>query len=223
MAGMAVLHSERLRYAAYALMAAAAVIAYFWLDSDPDQLPIEAARRAISSEDFPILQTLDTEVEQEGRRDLFAFGRGEPAVETTLPSSSLTVDQPDPAPEKSDLLANVQAMGVVRRNDSVTVLVRVGTRLLTVGLGEPFGEGDALRVGSIEGRNVQIVDSNSGSSRSSLLVRVARTPKRADWEKGRRSRAAAEQAALPCPILPIGEGKPHYAACCAFQDRPSRA
>ena len=37
---------------------------------------------------------------------------------------------------------------------------------MTVGLGEPFGEGDALRVDSIEGRNVLIVDRTSGNSRN---------------------------------------------------------
>jgi hypothetical protein len=167
MAGMTVFLGERW-YGAYALLVAAAVIAYFWLDSDPGQLPVETARKAIPSEDLPILQALDTEVEQEARRDLFAFGRGEPA-ETTPSQASLTPDQPETALEKPDLLANVQAMGVVRRNDAVTILVRVGTRLLTVGLGEPFGEGDALRVDSIEGRNVLIVDRTSGSSRNFRL------------------------------------------------------
>jgi hypothetical protein len=166
---MARMRSERLRYAAYALLGAAAVVAYFWLDSDPDQIPIGAARKAVSSEDLPILQPLDTEVEQEARRDLFAFGRGDAAVETPPLPASLASDQPEPSPEKPDLLANVQAMGVVRRSDSVTVLVRVGTRLLTVGLGEPFGEGDALRVDSIEGRHVLIVDKTSGSSRNFFL------------------------------------------------------
>ncbi len=161
--------SERLRYAAYALLAAAAVFAYFWLNSDSDQLPVEAARRAVSSEDLPILQTLDTEVEQEARRDLFVFGGGDTAVAPPPLPASLTPDQPQPAPEKPDLLANVQAVGVVRRNNSVTVLVRVGTRLLTVALGEPFGDGDALRVNSIEGRNVLIVDKTSGSSRNFRL------------------------------------------------------
>jgi hypothetical protein len=166
---MARMTGERLRYAAYAILGAAAVIAYFWLGSDPDQMPIGAARKAVSGDELPILQPLDTEVEQEARRDLFAFGRGDAAVETPSLPASLTPDQPEPAPEKSDLLANVQAMGVVRRSDSVTVLVRVGARLLTVGLGESFGEGDALRVDSIDGRHVQIVDKTSGSSRNFLL------------------------------------------------------
>ena len=161
--------SERLRYAAYALLVAAAVVAYFWLDSDPDQMPVEAARKAVSSEDLPILQPLDTEVEQEARRDLFAFGSGDTAAEMAPLAASLTPAEPESVPEKPDLLANVQAMGLVRRDDSVTVLVRVGTRLLTVGLGEPFGEGDALRVDSIEGRNVLIVDKTSGSSRNFRL------------------------------------------------------
>lgn len=166
---MARMTVERLRYAAYAVLGTAAIIAYFWLGSDPDQMPIVAARKAVSGDDLPILQPLDTEVEQEARRDLFAFGRGDAAVETPSLPASLTPDQPEPAPEKPDLLANVQAMGVVRRSDSVTVLVRVGARLLTVGLGESFGEGDALRVDSIEGRHVQIVDKTSGSSRNFLL------------------------------------------------------
>ncbi len=159
---MTVFLGERLRYGAYGLMAAAASIAYLLLGSDPDQLSTEAGRRAVQSEELPILLPLDTEVEQEARRNLFAFGRGEP--ETTMPAVSLAPDLL--VPDKPDLLASVQAVGVVRRNDSVTVLVRVGPRLLTVGLGEPFGEGDALRVDSIEGRNVLIVDRSSGTSRN---------------------------------------------------------
>jgi len=161
---MTVFLGERLRYGAYALMAAAASTAYLLLGSGSDQLPIEAGRRAVQSEELPILLPLDTEVEQEARRDLFAFGRGEPAGETMTSAVSLAPDQP--VPDKPDLLASVQAIGVVRRNDSVTVLVRVGPRLLTVGLGESFGEGDALRVDSIEGRNVLIVDRTSGTSRN---------------------------------------------------------
>jgi hypothetical protein len=164
MAGMT---SERLRYAAYALLGAAAVVAYIWLGTDPDQMPRETVRQTAASEELPILQPLDTEMEQEARRDLFAFGRQDTAVETPLLPAGLTPDQPEP--EKPDLLANVQAIGVVRRDESVSVLVRVGTRLLTVGLGEPFGEGDALRVDSIEGRNVLIVDRSSGSSRNFRL------------------------------------------------------
>ena len=163
---MTVFLGERLRYGAYALMAAAASIAYFLLGSNPDQLPIEAGRKAILSEELPILQPLDTEVDQEAHRDLFAFGRGESDAETMTPAVNVTPDQAEPVSEKPDLLANVQAVGVVRRSDSVTILIRVGARLVTVGLGEPFGEGDALRVAAIEGRNVLIVDRTSGSSRN---------------------------------------------------------
>ncbi len=161
--------SERMRYAAYALLAAVALIGYFWLDFDQDQSPAETARRAASTEELPILQPLDTEVEQEARRDLFAFGGGEAAMAAAPPPANLTPEPANLAPERPDLLANVQAMGVVRRQDSVTVLVRVGAQLLTVALGEPFGEGAALRVASIEGRNVQIVDKTSGASRSFRL------------------------------------------------------
>lgn len=163
---MTVFLGERLRYAAYALMAAAAAIAYFLLGSGPDQLPGDAGRKSIQSEDLPILQPLDTEVDQEARRDLFAFGRGEGAAETMTPAVNLAPVQREPASDKPDLLANVQAIGLVRRNDSVTILIRVGAGLLTVGLGEPFGEGHALRVDSIEGRNVLIVDRTSGASRN---------------------------------------------------------
>jgi len=163
---MTVFLSERLRYGAYALMAAAAVAAYFWLSSDPDQTAIEAARKAIPSEDLPILHALDTEVEQDARRDLFAFGGGAPGVEMT-PPAAIMPDQP--AIERPDLLASVQPMGVVRTNESITILVRVGNRLMTVGLGEPFGDGEALRVDSIQGRNVLIVDRTSGTSRNFRL------------------------------------------------------
>ncbi len=157
---MTVFLGERLRYGAYALMAAAAVVAYFVMGSDPGQLPVEAGRKAFQSEDLPILQPLDTEVDQEGRRDLFAFGRAEPVVETPA------VIQAPVQPPPPDLLANVQAVGLVRRSDNVTILIRVGSRLLTVGLGESFGEGNALRVASIAGRNVLIVDRSSGNSRN---------------------------------------------------------
>ena len=166
---MRVFDSERFRYVAYAILAAAAALAYFLLGSGTEQLPIEVARKTMQNEELPVLQLLDSEVEREARRDLFAFGGGGTVTAVTLPPASFTPDQPDSQPEKPSLLANIQALGIVRRNDAVTILVRVGTQLLTVGLGEPFGEGDALHVESIEGRDVVIVERSSGNSRKFRL------------------------------------------------------
>ncbi len=166
---MKVFDSERARYGAYAVLTAVAMLAYFGLDSGPEQLPSEAARKTIQSEDLPVLQPLDSEVEQEARRDLFAFGSGGPVTEVMLPLSGPT-DQPESPPaEAPSLLANVQALGIVRRSESVTILVRVGNQLLTVGLGEPFGEGNGLHVESIEGRNIVIAERSSGNTRNFRL------------------------------------------------------
>ncbi len=161
--------SEHFRYGAYAILAAVAAVAYFWLDSGPGQLPADVAQRTFQSEELPVLQPLDSEVEQEARRDLFAFGSGGPVTEAEPPPASSTPDQPDSSLEKPSLLASVQALGIVRRSESVTILVRVGTQLLTVGLGEPFGEGAALHVESIAGRDVVIVERSSGNSRNFRL------------------------------------------------------
>jgi hypothetical protein len=164
-----VFDSERFRYGAYAVLAAAAALAYFLLDFGPEQRPIEATRKAIQNEELPVLQPLDSEVEQEARRDLFAFGGGGSVTELILPPASSALDQSGSPAEKPSLLANVQALGVVRRSGSVTILVQVGTQLLSVGLGEPFGEGDALYVESIGGRDVVIVEKSSGNSRNFRL------------------------------------------------------
>ncbi len=166
---MRVFDSERFRYGAYAILAAVAAAAYFGLDSGPEQLPAEAGRKSIQIEELPVLQPLDSEAEQEARRDLFAFGSGGLVTEVILPPASSALDQSESPAEKPSLLTNVQALGIVRRSESVTILVRVGTQLLSVGLGEPFGEGDALHVESIEGRDVVIVERSSGNSRNFRL------------------------------------------------------
>ncbi len=162
---MTLFSGERLRYGAYALLAVAAAAAYFLLDSGPDRLQGDAGRRAAASEELPVLQAMDTEVDQEARRDLFAFGSIEVAQETIAVPASLIPSQPD----RPDPLASVQAMGVVRRDNSMTFLVRVGPRLVSVGLGQPFGDAGSLRVDSIEGSEVVIVDKTSGSSRNFRL------------------------------------------------------
>ncbi len=163
---MRVFDSERSRYGAYAVLAAVAVLAYFWLASGPEQSPMEAARKSTQTEELPVLQTLDSEVEQEAHRDLFVFGSGAPLAQAPPPPASVT---PDPETAKPSLLTSVQALGIVRRSESVTILVRVGAQLLTVGLGKSFGEGNALQVKSIRGRDVVIVEKSSGSSRNFRL------------------------------------------------------
>ena len=165
MAGIAVSPGERLRYVAYAALAVAAVAVYIELDQDAGQTAAGTVRRSIPAEGLPILQPLDTEAGGEARRDLFAFGGSAPAVEV-VPAVEMAPVVSEPVQEKPDLLANVQAMGAVRQNDAVTVLVRVGSRLLTVGVGEPFGDGYALYVQSVQGRNVSINDKTSGASRT---------------------------------------------------------
>ena len=75
------------------------------------------------------------------------------------------------APSAPDLLSDIQVDGVVRRGNSVTVLVRLGSAPmpLTVGLGERFGTGDALVVQSVEGRRVIVFDNGSQTSRTFTL------------------------------------------------------
>ena len=81
--------SERVRYAAYTLLAAIAVIAYFWLDLDPGHAPVETTRNFGQNEELPLLQSLDSDVSQESRRDLFAFVKGGPVTEPAPPAISL--------------------------------------------------------------------------------------------------------------------------------------
>ena len=163
---MTLFHNERLRYAAYAILAALAALAYLGLGADREQLPIRTARSAIQYEELPVLQPLDTEADQEAGRDLFVFGGRAPITETILPAP---LPAPSLTPEKPSLLFSVQALGIVRTKGSVTILVRVGTQLLTVGVGEPFGDGNALEVQSIQGRKVVVVERTSGNSRNFQL------------------------------------------------------
>lgn len=165
--------SERLRYAAYAILAVLAAAAYLLLDTGADQPAADAARKVLHAEGLPQLRQLESAALREPRRDLFAFFKpAEPEIQVAPPPPAA---EPEPAattaPSAPDLLSDVQVDGVVRRGNSVTVLVRLGSApmALTVGLGERFGAGDALNVQSVDGRRVIVFDNSSQTSRTFTL------------------------------------------------------
>ncbi len=158
--------SERLRYLAYALVAAGAAWAYFMLDADPGQ---ERVRRSIQEDDLPELRLIERDTHHDTGRDLFLFAKNEGGIVETPPALTPPPEPLDTMDRKPDRLSDVQVLGLVRRPGSAKVLVKVGTSLADVPLGEPFGEGDLLRVKSIEGPNVVIEDSSSKNSRTFTL------------------------------------------------------
>jgi hypothetical protein len=157
--------NERMRYAAYAIVAVLALAVYI-LSGSPDEIPGgRTALAPVQSEGLPPLRLLEAEGGREPLRDLFAFARAGGENDAPPP-----VAFPVPAPTGSqpvapDLLADIQVVGLVRHTDSITVLIHLQSRLITVGLGEKFGAGEALSVQSVEGRNVTITDSTSQKSR----------------------------------------------------------
>ncbi len=162
--------SERLRYAAYAILAILAAAAYLLMDMGQDQPAPEAARKFIQGEGLPQLRPLENATRREPRRDLFAFGRpieAEEQVAAPLPPEPVAAAPAEPG--APDLLSDLQVDGVVRRGDTVEVLVHLGAAPITVRLGEPFGTGDALRVQSVEGRRVIVFNNSSRTSRTFTL------------------------------------------------------
>ncbi len=124
----------------------------------------------LRDEELPELRLLDYGVQAEGHRDLFAFVKPDRTPETALPASVIaSMPPPRIETQDSDLLPNLKVIGLVSRSGEVTVLLQVGTTLKTVGLGEPFGAGDTLRVTAIEGRNVAIMDNIAKTSKTYLL------------------------------------------------------
>jgi hypothetical protein len=156
-----------LRYAAYGILVAGATMVYFALDSDNNQSRI--LRSPLHQEDLPELRLIERDVRQGGERDLFAFAKSNDAAPMPMPAISLASDPADAELRKPDLLSEVQVLGLVRRPDSANVLVKLGTSLLDIPLGKPFGEGDVLTVRSIEGINVVIEDKSSRASRTFTL------------------------------------------------------
>ena len=161
---------ERLRYGSYAIAAVLALIAYFWLDAEPDRPTQAVARNFLENEGLPQLRLLENGTRREARRDLFAFvNHAQTELQATPIFPAPEAVTSEASPRTPDLLSNLQVMGLVRQTDSVTILVRVGTALITVGLGEQFGAGDALSVQSVEGRRVIIFDNASRTSRTFVL------------------------------------------------------
>ncbi len=164
--------SERTRYAAYAAVAIVAFIGYFSLDAQTDRPAREAARIFPQSGGLPALSLAGSDGPRGAGRDVFAFAApAQPEVQ-----AAPIVSAPEPASAAAEtvqarpsLLAGIEVVGFVRRSDSVTVLLRMETALVTVGLGEGFGAGKTLRVQSTEGRQVLVVDNASNTSRTFTL------------------------------------------------------
>ena len=164
--------SERTRYAAYAAVAIVAFIGYFSLDAQTDRPAQEAARIFPQSSGLPALSLTGNDGPRGAGRDVFAFAAAaQPDAEATPILSA-----PEPASAAAETvqarpspLAGIEVVGFVRRSDSVTVLLRMEMALVTVGLGEGFGAGKALRVQSTEGRQVLVVDNASNTSRTFTL------------------------------------------------------
>ena len=118
---------------------------------------------------MPELRLIERDMRQGTERDLFAYVKNIEAAAGPSPAITLLPEPTEAALHKPDLLNEVQVLGLVRRPDSATVLVKLGTSLVDVPLGKPFGEGNLLTVRSIEGPNVVIEDKSSKSARTFTL------------------------------------------------------
>ncbi len=112
---------------------------------------------------------MERDVQQGSRRDLFAFAKSGEGAAEAAPVIAPAPESAEVALQKPDPLSAIQVLGLVRRPNSATVLVKLGTSLLEVPLGKPFAEGDLLIVRSIEGPNVVIEDRTSKNSRTFTL------------------------------------------------------
>jgi len=162
--------SERLRYASYALVALGAFAGYLWLDTEGNEVQPVGIPSAVQSDVLPEISLYASAAHRAGTRDLFAFvsfnGETEAPPQVVLPIA------PDPATagaDEPDTFAGVQVMGLVRRSDAITILLREGPSLKTVALDEPFGAQGRLAVQSIQGRDVVIIDKASRRARAFTL------------------------------------------------------
>ncbi len=162
----------KLRYTVYATLVVLAGGAYWLLDSGPDQPAPEAVRKFLHGEGLPRLRPLEDAGLQEPRRDLFAFSKpAEAGIQVAMPSLAPEPAPSAAAPSTPDLLSDLRVDGVVRQDNYLTVLVRLGNAPMpfAVGLGQPFGAGAALSVQSVDGRKVIVFDNTSRTSRSFIL------------------------------------------------------
>ncbi len=162
------------RYAAYAITAALGLAAYVWLGTAASNVPPLGGRSLPHIDKLPVLTLLDAGSGREARRDLFVYVKAVQNVDQASALRSLPDAAPAPVPvelaaPKIDLLADLKVMGIVHQPEAITVLLRIGTTIRTVAVGERFGAGAALSVQSVEGRHVKIVDNTSLASRTFTL------------------------------------------------------
>ncbi len=162
---MTVSFDERLRYAAYAVLAVLAITAYFLMDTGQDRMGPDAARSPGQGERLPWLRTFEGAGQHDVRRDLFAYGSPTPA-EAELPPP--VIEQAvAPPPAIADPLTGIRVDGLVRQRGVTMVLVRLPAAPIpiTVAPGERFGAGDALSVQSVEDRKVTVFNNSMQTSR----------------------------------------------------------
>jgi hypothetical protein len=168
--GMTLSMSERLRFAVYALIALGAIAGYVWLDTAEMEIRAAGKPNLVQSDAFPEIKLYTSTAQRTGTRDLFSFvsfnGETEAPPQIDLPIA------PDPAmatADEPDSFVGVQVMGLVRRSDTITILLREGPSLKTVALDEPFGAQGRLAVHSIQGRDVVVIDKASRKARTFTL------------------------------------------------------
>ncbi|ADP71061.1 hypothetical protein Rvan_1819 [Rhodomicrobium vannielii ATCC 17100] len=167
---MALSMGERLRYAAYGLVALGAFAGYLWLETEENEVQRAGIAEAVPSDTLPEIGLYASAAHRAGIRDLFAFvsfnGETEAPPQVVLPIA------PDPVmarADEPDSFSGVQVMGLVRRSDTITILLREGPSLKTVALDEPFGAQGRLAVQSVQGRDVVIIDKASRRARAFTL------------------------------------------------------
>ena len=148
------------RYAGYAALLVAGGIAYWWLGSQQSASTGSHMSARSDFDSLPPLGTLDSEGDSSSRRDLFGYGEPErPAVEQAPPPPPPQIVES--APAQPDLLADVKVIGLVRRGTATSVFIQSGAAIRSVRVGDHFGEGNALAVKSVQGRDVTVVDTQS--------------------------------------------------------------
>jgi hypothetical protein len=164
---MTVSFGERLRYAAYAILAVLAIAAYFLMDTGQDRMGPGAARLPGPGEGLPWLRTFEGTGQREARRDLFAYGGATPGEAEPPPPPPVIEQAVAPPPAIADPLSGIRVDGLVRQRGVTMVLVRLPTAPIpiTVALGERFGAGDALSVQSVEDRKVTVFNNSMQTSR----------------------------------------------------------
>lgn len=157
------------RYALYGLVFAAGALVFLW----PEEAPIDAVSPAASAgrqgvAALPPLTALAESGSGETKRNLFAPAgpAAKPPPPPPPPAAPAAAPPPPPPPDR---FAGVKIVGVVARDGRTSVLVEAGGDLRSVEAGQPFGQDEALTIGGIEGRTVQVTDGMANVTKTFLL------------------------------------------------------